>query len=224
MITELTIFIVDDDPAVRSALSELMESVGYRVEDHADVNSFLDSYTARRPGCLLLDVRMPGRSGLDLHEELIRRRIELPTIIITGHGDISTPVRAMKNEVLDFIEKPSHAQAVLDCVGRALAMETQRLHNEARAAEIGARAARLSPRERQIMELAVSGQSVKELAFQLRLSPETVRIHRSRVLRKMHADTTVALVRLADSLRANRQNAYTNKPKEHPLLPAQRRL
>ena len=137
MITELTIFIVDDDPAVRSALSELMESVGYRVEDHADVNSFLDSYTARRPGCLLLDVRMPGRSGLDLHEELIRRRIELPTIIITGHGDISTAVRAMKNGVLDFIEKPFHAQAVLDCVASAFAMETQRLHNEARAAELG---------------------------------------------------------------------------------------
>ena len=224
MIAELTIFIVDDDLGVRTALSELMESVGYRVEDYGDVDSFLDSYTARRPGCLLLDVRMPGRSELDLHEELTGRGIKLPTIIITGHGDISTAVRAMKNGVFDFIEKPFHAQTVLDCVGRALAAETQRLHNEARAAEIGARAARLTPREREIMELAVSGQSAKEIAFQLRLSPKTVRIHRSRVLKKMHADSVVALVRLADSLRANGQNAYTNKPKEHPLLPAQRLL
>lgn len=192
-----TIFIVDDDEAVRDSLQILLETEGFRTEVFASALAFLDARAAERPGCLLADVRMPDMSGLELQEKLVERRLDLPVIIITGHGDVPMAVRAMKAGAVDFIEKPFSDTTMLDAVRRALATVGRAESDRALAADAVARLETLTPRERQVLEHLVMGQPNKIIAFELDISPRTVEIHRARVMEKMQAQSLSHLVRLA---------------------------
>jgi two-component system response regulator FixJ len=190
------IFIVDDDDAVRDALQILLEVEGYRVETFASAQGFLDGYSADRAGCLLADVRMPGMSGIELQEVLIERRIGLPVIIMTGHGDVPMAVKAIKAGAVDFLEKPFSDGPILDCLSRALAADRS-IDERNMAVEVEARLQTLTAREREVLTRLVMGRANKVIAFDLEISPRTVEIHRARVMEKMQADSLSHLVRLA---------------------------
>jgi two-component system response regulator FixJ len=192
-----TVFIVDDDAAVRDSLQTLLEVEGYRTASFGSGLDFLEAFDAKRPGCLLADVRMPDMSGLDLQEILNERGSILPVIIITGHGDVPMAVRAMKAGAIDFIEKPFADTAILDSVRRALAAANRTSADHGLAAEAEARLQSLTPREREVLERLVVGRANKVIAFELSISPRTVEIHRARVMEKMQADSLSHLVRLA---------------------------
>jgi two-component system response regulator FixJ len=192
-----TIFIVDDDEAVRDSLQILLGTEGYRTAVFGSALDFLDAYTAGQVGCLLADVRMPDMSGLDLQEILAERQLHLPVVIITGHGDVSMAVRAMKAGAVDFIEKPFVDTTILESVRRALSRADRPRGDEALAAEAEARLQALTPREREVLERLVLGRPNKIIAFELNISPRTVEIHRARVMEKMQAESLSHLVRLA---------------------------
>lgn len=192
-----TVWIVDDDEAMRSSLKWLIESVGMRVESHSSANEFLQAHYPGRFGCLLLDVRMPGMSGLELLEHLREQQMLPPTIIITGHGDVPMAVRAMKSGAMDFIEKPFNDEVLLDAIRRALAAEEQRRDVTAEVADIAARLANLTPREHEVMQMVTEGKSNKEIANTLGVSAKTVEAHRARVMEKMQAGSLAELVRMA---------------------------
>ncbi len=191
-----TVFVVDDDQAMRKSLKWLIESVGMKVESYASAVEFIRNYYPGRSGCLLLDVRMPGMSGLDLQEQFIRQNIKIPIIIITGHGDVPMAVRAMKAGAVDFIEKPFNDEFLLDSIRRALALDVQQRTFQAQRAEIAARLAHLTPREHEVMEMVTNGKSNKEIANQLGVSTKTVEAHRARVMEKMEASALAELVRM----------------------------
>jgi RNA polymerase sigma factor (sigma-70 family) len=194
---EATVFVVDDDPAMRNSLRWLIESVGLAVAAYATADEFLERYDPARPGCLVLDVRMPGMSGLDLQDELTRRRITIPTIVITGHAEVAMAVRAVKAGAVDFIPKPFSDQLLLDRIRQAL--EQDRRDREARAFEtdVARRVSNLTPREREVMERIVAGKANKEVAAELGLSPKTVEVHRAHVMEKMQVASLADLVRMA---------------------------
>lgn len=192
-----TVFVVDDDQAMRSSLKWLIESVGLYVESFAAAADFLDRYYPGRAGCLLLDVRMPGMSGLELQEHLNSKQIEIPTIVITGHGDVPMAVRAMKAGAIDFIEKPFNDEVLLDAIRRALAVEETRRDRQSERAELAARLAQLTPREREVMTMVTDGLSNKEIANELGVSAKTIEAHRARVMEKMQASSLAELVRMA---------------------------
>ena len=194
---EPIVFVVDDDQAMRNSLKWLIESVGMQVETYASASEFIDSYYPGRAGCLLLDVRMPGMSGLELQAYLSRQEIRIPIVIITGHGDVSMAVRAMKAGAVDFIEKPFNDQALLDSIRNALDFDEQQRSLQAQRAEIAARLAQLTPREHEVMEMVTEGRSNKEIAAELGVSAKTVEAHRARVMDKMQADSLAELVRMA---------------------------
>jgi two-component system response regulator FixJ len=200
---EPTVFVVDDDQAVRRFLCGLIASVDIPVESYASAQDFLDSYEPGRPGCLLLDIRMPGMSGLELQQELDRRAIDLPVIILTGHGNVQVAVNAMKAGAIDFIEKPFNNELLLDRVQRALSEGVKarevRLGQEA----IKERMARLTPRERQVLERVIAGDTNKSVARRLGISEKTVELHRSRVMEKMQAGSLAALVKMVSAVRAS---------------------
>jgi two-component system response regulator FixJ len=193
---EPMVYVVDDDDAMRSSLKWLIESVGLRVETFGSADEFLSCYYPGRTGCLLLDVRMPGMSGLDLQEYLANRHIQLPVIIITGHGDVPMAVRAMKAGALDFIEKPFNDEALLDAIRRALALAVEQRTVQARQADIATRLALLTPREHEVMEMVADGRSNKEIANALGVSAKTVEAHRARVMEKTGARSLAELVRM----------------------------
>jgi len=193
---EPVVYVVDDDEAMRSSLKWLIESVGLRVETFGSADEFLSCYYPGRAGCLLLDVRMPGMSGLDLQEYLTNRHIQLPVIIITGHGDVPLAVRAMKSGARDFIEKPFNDEALLDAIRHALALAAEQRSVQARQAEIATRLALLTPREHEVMEMVADGRSNKEIANTLGVSAKTVEAHRARVMEKMEARSLAELVRM----------------------------
>ena len=203
---EPTVFVVDDDRAMRESLSWLLDSVGLRVRSYANAGDFLAEHDPAQPGCLVLDVRMPGMSGLDLQAELARRGVELPTIVITGHAEVSMAVRAVKAGAIDFIEKPFSDQLLLDRVRQALeidleAREVRRRHEDARR-----RLATLTAREREVLNLVVAGKANKEIASALGVSPKTVEVHRAHVMSKMCVDSLAELIRvtlLAGQIREN---------------------
>ena len=197
MSTEATVFVVDDDEAVRKAVELLLESVGLRSRTYASAESFLEDYHPDRAGCLVLDVRMPGTSGLALQERLVAQGIDIPIIFITGHGDVSTAVRAMKARAFDFIEKPFNDQDLLDRIHEAILQDARRRGERSSSAEIARRVATLTPREREIMAMIVEGKSGKVIASALRISEKTVQTHRTRVMEKMRAESVAELVRLA---------------------------
>ncbi len=197
---EATVTIVDDDEAMRRSLRRLMEAVGLPVETHPSAEAFLEQYDPARPGCLILDIRMPGMSGLELQEKLLADRIRIPVIIISAHGDIEKAVRAMKSGAVDFIKKPYKGKILLARIREALDMDARRRQAEAEQAHIRARIARLTPREQQVMDFMVSGKSAKQIAFELNLSRKTVDVHRGHVMAKMQVDYPVELVRMVSEL------------------------
>ncbi|MFP4602461.1 MAG: response regulator transcription factor [Halochromatium sp.] len=197
MSQDLTVFVVDDDQAMRGSLRWLIESVGMRVETFESAHAFLDAYYPGRAGCLLLDVRMPGMSGLELQEYLGRRAIRIPVIIITGHGDVAMAVKAMKAGAVDFIEKPFDDEQLLNSIRKALEYDERHRALQARKAEIAACLAELTPREHEVMAMVTDGKSNKEIAAALNVSAKTVEVHRARVMDKMRADSLAELVRMA---------------------------
>jgi len=192
-----TIFVVDDDQAMRQSLTWLIESVGMAVETFDSANAFLGSYYPGRAGCLLLDVRMPGMSGLDLQGYLNQHEIYIPVIIITGHGDVHMAVSALKAGAVDFIEKPFDDEALLESVQKALTLDQHQRSVQAERAEIAARLSLLTPREHEVMDMVTDGQSNKWIAKQLGVSAKTVEAHRAKVMEKMSADSLAELVRMS---------------------------
>jgi two-component system response regulator FixJ len=192
-----TVFIVDDDEAVRDSLQVLLETEGYRTATFGSALAFLETNPAERRGCLLADVRMPDMTGLELQQRLVDRGVALPVIIVTGHADVPMAVKAMKAGAVDFIEKPFADTAILDAVRRAMAALGRAEGDRDLAAAATARLATLTARERQVLERLVIGQPNKIIAFELDISPRTVEIHRARVMEKMEAQSLSHLVRLA---------------------------
>ena len=192
-----TVFVVDDDQAMRDSLRWLIESVGLAVECHDSAESFLESYYPGRAGCLLLDVRMPGMSGLELQEYLNKHEIDIPVVVITGHGDVPMSVRAMKQGAIDFIEKPFNDELLLEAIRRALSLDASRREKNALRAELVARLSTLTPREHEVMEMVTAGKSNKEIAAALGVSAKTVEAHRAKVMDKMQAGSLAELVRMA---------------------------
>lgn len=199
------VYVVDDDKAVRDSLRWLIESGGVRVETFASAREFLDRCDAGEvQGCLVADVRLPGISGLDLQENLRQRGLYLPTIVITGHGDVPLAVRAMKAGALDFIEKPFSDQVLLDRIREALSTDERYRELAAQREEIVERYERLSRREREVMQLVVRGRLNKQIAAELGLSHKTIEVHRAHAMEKMEGDSLAELVRMAVVLEENR--------------------
>ncbi len=192
-----TVHVVDDDAAIREALTLLLESAGHTARAHADAIQFLEVLDPEQPGCVLADVRMPGLSGLDLQLRLRQDGIDLPVIIITGHGDVAMAVRALKEGAVDFIEKPFDDDVLMKSVAQALDRGATAYRERRQLDEILARAQELTPREREVMDLVVQGQPNKAVAAELSISVRTVEIHRARVMEKMAAKSLSDLVRMA---------------------------
>jgi FixJ family two-component response regulator len=195
-----TIFVIDDDLSMRRALDNLFKSVGFAVELFASPQEFLQGERPDRSGCIVLDVRFPGRSGLDMQRDMANAAIQLPIIFITGYGDIPMSVRAMKAGAVEFLTKPFRDQDLLDAVATALEEDRGRRAGERRLAELRARSETLTARERQVMSLVVAGRLNKQIAGELGVSEMTVKMHRRQVMRKMQAAGVAQLVRLADQL------------------------
>jgi FixJ family two-component response regulator len=194
------IYVIDDDDSLRAAMESLFRSVGLTCEGHASVADFLADPRDDVPGCLVLDVRMPGMSGLDFQDRLDELGIGLPAILISGHGDIPMSVRAMKAGAVDFLVKPFRDQDMLDAVAVAIARDRTQRAEAVDHAALHARHATLSPREQQVMSLVSAGKLNKQVAFALGLSEVTVKIHRGAAMRKMGARTLPDLVRMAEKL------------------------
>ncbi|MBU6445442.1 MAG: response regulator [Alphaproteobacteria bacterium] len=196
MAAQPTIFIVDDDEAVRGSLEALLESHGFGVEVFDSADAFLRSEALTRTGCLIADIRLPGMDGLALQEELVRRGTRLQVIVVTGFGDVPLAVRAMKSGAIDFLEKPYDEGVLLSAVRRAL--EAARAASQAADAahEVEVRFASLTERERQVLDLLAAGRPNKVIAYELDISPRTVEIHRARVMEKMGARNLAELVRM----------------------------
>ena len=191
-----TVFIVDDDAAIRFAMQALMDSVNLDHEIFSSADEFLDRVTEQRPGCLVLDIRMPGLGGLELQEELIKRGNTLPIIFITGHGDVPMAVEAMQKGAVDFIQKPFRDQELLDRIREALATDEERREEQQQHAEVTERLNRLTNREREVFDLVVTGKPNKVIAYELGVSQRTVEIHRARVMEKMQARSLADLVKM----------------------------
>jgi two-component system response regulator FixJ len=191
-----TIFVVDDDSAVRDALKLLLRSVGQAVETFGSAQEFLDAYSEDRPGCLVLDIRMPGMSGLELQQRLNEKHSILPIIFITGHGDVPMAVEAMQAGAVDFIQKPFRDQDLIDRINQALEKDGSNRAALGERNDIRRRLETLTPREREVLDLVVHGKANKVIAGDLKLSQRTVEIHRARVMEKMQASSLAHLVRM----------------------------
>jgi FixJ family two-component response regulator len=198
--TEPTLFVIDDDKAIRSAIKNLLESVGLRVEVFSSPREFLKEGHKDKPGCLVLDVRLPGASGLDFQHELATSNVEIPVIFITGHGDIPMSVQAMKAGAVDFLAKPFRDQDLLDAIQRAIGRDQSRRQLETKGVDIRNRFSSLTPREREVMSLVVAGLLNKQVAAQMGTSETTAKIHRGQVMRKMQAQSLPDLVRMSERL------------------------
>jgi two-component system response regulator DctR len=191
-----TVFVVDDDAAALKSLRWLLESVDLRVAAYRSAQELLAEYDPDVPGCLVLDVRMPGMSGLELQDELVARGCRHPIIFVTGHGDVPTCSKAYRGGAFDFVEKPVNDQAIVDLVNQAVCADAARRSEHANRPDLSAQRARLTPREQEVMDLLVEGKSVKQIAVELGVGFPTAARHRSRVLEKMHVGNDVELVRL----------------------------
>lgn len=197
MSAESTVFVIDDDQAMRDSLRFLISSVGLTVECFSSAEDFLFAYDAGRPGCVVLDVRMPGLSGLELLEKLEEDRFRPPVVLITGHGDIPMSVRALKAGAFDFIEKPFSDQVLLERIQQALAHDDLRRDDLSQVVEIEGRYGKLTGREREVFEIVAEGKPNKVVASELGLSQKTVEVHRAHVMEKMQAESFADLVKMA---------------------------
>jgi len=194
------VYVIDDDEAVRESITDLLRSVGHDVHSFGSTQEFLDSSRPDVPGCIVLDVRLPGQSGMEFQRGLIKSDIHLPVIFISGHGDIQMSVRAIKSGAIEFLTKPLNEQELLDAVQAGLARDRGQREEGKIVAELHARFEHLTPREREILRLMVTGRPNKQIAAEVGLSEMTVKVHRSHVMQKMRASSLVDLVRMADKL------------------------
>jgi FixJ family two-component response regulator len=194
------VFLVDDDASVREAVGDLLTSVGLDVQAFGSIQEFMQSWRPEAPGCIVLDVRLPGTSGLEFQRGLAESGIRLPIIFISGHGDIDMSVRAMKLGAVEFLTKPLREQELLDAIQVAVERDRVRRREDSAVAELRARFGSLTVREREVFALVVTGRPNKQIAAELDLSEMTVKVHRSQITRKMQAKSIVALVRMADKL------------------------
>jgi len=194
------VFVIDDDAAMRKALDSLIRSVGLTVQLFGSAQEFLQAKRPDVPSCLILDVRLPGISGLDFQRKLAESKIFIPIVFITGHGDIPMSVRAMKAGAVEFLTKPWHEQDLLDAIHVALERDAARRQQEAELAKLRERLEWLTPREREVLPLVVSGLPNKQIAAEIGTSETTVKVHRGQLMRKMGADSLPELVRMAGKL------------------------
>jgi FixJ family two-component response regulator len=197
MAQESVVFLVDDDPIVLDALGLFLESSGLSVKALPSAQAFLGEYDPRCPGCLVLDIRMPGMSGMELQQILIERHIDIPIIFLTGHGDIPMSVKALKAGAVDFIEKPFNDEVLLSCIREAIAKDAQSRALDIEKAKILRRYEQLTRREKEVMGFVISGHSNKEIAKELDISHRTIDVHRSRIMDKMEANSLPELVNMA---------------------------
>jgi two-component system response regulator FixJ len=205
-----TVFYVDDDEAMCESVRFLIESVSLRIETFSSARKFLDSYDPSRSGCLLLDVRMPEMSGLELQEQLKKRRIDIPVIFITGHGDVPMATRAMKSGAVEFLTKPFNDQTLLDSIQNAIEVDTERRKMNSERDKIAEKIAKLTRREQEVMECVIKGNLNKVTAYELGISSKTVELHRAKIMEKMEAKSLahlVAMVLIHQGVIKRRDNA-----------------
>ena len=195
------VFVVEDDPSMRNALKNLLRSVGLDCQLYTSAQEFLDAEKPEVPSCLILDVRLPGMSGLDLQKELGKEDIQIPVIFITAHGDIPMSVRAMKAGAVEFLPKPFRDQDLLDAIQMSLMQDRKRRERDSEIAVLQKRLQALTPREREVFPLVVSGRSNKEIAGEIGISEITVKVHRGNLMRKMQATSFAELLRMSADLK-----------------------
>jgi len=196
------VVVIDDDPDIRNALQGLLETVDLQAALYATASEFLASKRPQGPCCIVVDVRLPGLSGLDFQQQLARENIPIPVIFITGHGDIPMSVRAMKAGAVEFLTKPLRDQDLLDAIQAALRHDRARLEDERKVADLRNHRDSLTAREREVMALLVSGRVNKQIAAEAQISEVTVRLHRGQIMRKMRASSLVDLIRIADKIKS----------------------
>ena len=197
---ESKVFIIDDDPLYRESSERLVRSVGFSVQSFESASDFLASRRPDVPSCLILDVRLPGLSGLDLQQELAEAGVHIPIIFVTGYGDIPMSVQAMKAGAVEFLEKPFRDQVLLDAIRQAIAVDRTARQQQARNAELRRRYHLLTPREREVFKCVVSGMLNKQIADELRATERTIKFHRGHLMIKMQVNSLAELVRLAEAL------------------------
>jgi two-component system, LuxR family, response regulator FixJ len=211
---EPTVFVVDDDPAVRQALTVLVRSMQLRAEAYESAQQFLAAFDATRPGCLLLDVRMPGVSGLELLEQLNRHEVHLPAIVMSAYGDVPMVVRAMKAGALNFLEKPCRDQELWEAIQEGLKWDSAHRQQVVQRAKARHRLQRLTPGEHEVLQLLINGKSNKTIAGDLNLSVRTIEVRRAKLMKKMKAESLAELIRL--TLAAD---PHYGKPRSSSVLP-----
>ena len=192
---EAVVYVVDDEPGVRAALTRLFRSEGMAVEAYADAATFLEAHRGGAQGCLVLDVMMPGMTGIELQQQLRERAIRIPVIFLTGSADVRMAVAAMRAGATDFLEKPFENATLVERVRHALHLDHETRRRALQRSEVDRRIATLTPREREVMELVVTGSATRQISESLKLSPRTVEVHRARIMEKMESATLAELVR-----------------------------